>query len=667
MAIRNPRTIVFREVEFTRPQNPAAKRIRRRLAKISLAALGGVLLLTLSGIVLWLQVITPALDLQVQANALKADMSGMTFSLSSADFASIRSLVTRLQSQLQRVNQPLQQLRWLSDFPGEKENFAVADKLIATSQSVLISTNHLLDAIEPAFGDLSVVTNGTVESGQLSPDSVGIGNFGEHLMSQLDGVQTAITDTQTSFKAAQLQLQDLESQKVMGSLHTALVTFDEKLTKINADLLQAADLFKIVPTLFAKDTQQTYLLVVQNNTELRPAGGFWGNYGLLTIENGKIGALVVHDIYSIDNDPKAYKYGYRAPQPIAKFLSTPYLHLRDANWWPDIPTSSKLISDMFTFESKQKVDGIIYVDPRVIEDLVRLVGPIKVPDYDVTIDSTNVVYQIQYQVEHNITTMSTRKDFVGVLGKIVMDRVYALKGDGLKSVVKLVFDNLDTKHLQLFSNNADVQAYYCARDWCGAIKPTPQDYLMVVDANLGIDKANFFVDKTISYSVNEVNAKLQATLTLNYNNQSTWGWPGGAYTTYLRVYTPKGSQLVKATGYSDTPTTFSELADTPNEKTVFGGVVKVPVKSSQKVTLQYELPFTVSATGGYQLLVQKQAGTPTIPNQPAILGDAFHFDLTAGEATVWTNQSLLALQKQGSRWTMDGVLSQDQLIILQAN
>jgi len=279
--------------------------------------------------------------------------------------------------------------------------------------------------------------------------------------------------------------------------------------------------------------------------------------------------------------------------------------------------------DYYAFEAGSDVTGVLAIDPIVVEDILRIIGPIEVPGYGVVVSSDNVTYQIQYQVHHNVNTMATRKDFVSVLGEILFEKVMSAEGDQLKQILKTGMTNLNEKHILLYNSNLAVQDLLCERNWCGAVAETSGDYLMTIDTNVSINKTNFFVRKATEYEVRRsTDGSLNARVTMKYDNPSEWGWPGGPYTTYVRVYAPYGSVLSSATGLHDQPQTLTEYEGTAKARTVFAGVVRMDVKSQKDVVFSYQLPQTLAdAAYQYDLLVQKQAGTATIPAEPGYRGD----------------------------------------------
>ena len=144
----------------------------------------------------------------------------------------------------------------------------------------------------------------------------------------------------------------------------------------------AKPLVKVLPSLLGETEAKKYLVIFQNDKELRPTGGFMTGYAILKIDKGIISIEKSDDIYNLDdsisNKPKA-------PAPILKYLPKVYtLNLRDSNLSPDFIESMKTFTELYDKAGlKVKVDGIAAIDTSV------LVSTIKVLDDSVTAGGIN--------------------------------------------------------------------------------------------------------------------------------------------------------------------------------------------------------------------------------------------------------------------------------------
>jgi len=227
---------------------------------------------------------------------------------------------------------------------------------------------------------------------------------------------------------------------------------------------------------------------------------------------------------------------------------------------------------------------------------------------------------------------SSRKDVVGLAAGAAVSR---LAGDPrnvpwldlLATTVAL----LDERHIQIYARNPALQAVVEAHGWGGALAPaTPEnDYLLVVDSNLGYNKVTASVSESVDYVVSFAGEEPRARLTLTYENRSA-PRPGecdkfkqyaptyeemtqGCYWDYVRVYAPAGARLLSGTG-GDEPVEVLEDAG----RTVFATYMVLVPGERREVQIEYALPAGVAADGAYLLTVQKQAGTEAHPLQVTV-------------------------------------------------
>ena len=72
-----------------------------------------------------------------------------------------------------------------------------------------------------------------------------------------------------------------------------------------------------LPWLLGMDAPRTYLVLVQNNDELRATGGFISAVGQLTVDQGKVTGLDFADSYKFYHEGGAYPW---APQPMQEYM-----------------------------------------------------------------------------------------------------------------------------------------------------------------------------------------------------------------------------------------------------------------------------------------------------------------------------------------------------------
>ena len=209
---------------------------------------------------------------------------------------------------------------------------------------------------------------------------------------------------------------------ILLPISSQLDNIKAQLTTATNLLNQVVPLTQLLPALAGYPQESEFLVILQNNDELRPTGGFIGTYGVMPIKNGNPGDVITEDVYHLDM-PCIGKLMATPPDPVKKYMGVDYWWLRDANFSPDFPTSAKQVESMFIAESECagkpviKPTAVIAINPGLISDLLSLVGPITVDG--TTYDSSNFQPLLQYTVEvayadKNITSWN-RKEVINAV------------------------------------------------------------------------------------------------------------------------------------------------------------------------------------------------------------------------------------------------------------
>ncbi len=353
------------------------------------------------------------------------------------------------------------------------------------------------------------------------------------------------------------------------------------------------------------DKPMTYLVFFQNSAELRPTGGFWGSYAVVTLDKGKLVTFKTDDIYNLDKKVVGSLVMPEAPAPLRQYLKVQRWYLRDANWSPDFPTSARQALDFYKREGGiERLDGVVGVTPDLFTDFLRLLGSVEVAGQIFTPE--NAVEQLEYFVQVGYRTegiaKDQRKDVLYPLAQTIIRRLIDKSPLVWFNVYTILEKALVRRDLQMYLVNPQLEQELFGRGWAGEIKTAPGDYLMVVDANLSALKTDPKVQREISY---ELGSDWQATATIRYRHLATQAdWRTTDYKTYLRVYVPKGSKLKSSPQ--------NVLITQELGKTVFALYHIVPLGQERSISFTYELPPIIKAKP-YQLLVQRQAGTASYP------------------------------------------------------
>jgi hypothetical protein len=407
--------------------------------------------------------------------------------------------------------------------------------------------------------------------------------------------------------------------KVAKSAQKTLNNYNKDIIKNTKLIKEVEPVISLLPNLLAASGRKKYLILFQNNMELRPTGGFIGSVGFLRFENGKMLKLQVEDVYSLDGQLEGK---VDPPAPISKNLNESNWYLRDANWSPDFPTSSRQIEWFVNKEIQTRLDGIIAVDLLFAKQALEALGGIYVPDYNTQITADNLYLKTQETAQRDFFPGSTNKrDILGSLARSFLIELATRKELPAAKLLEGISASLNEKHILLYFKDQTLQNTFDSLGWTGRLLQPEcnlsdqdttciPDYLMIVDANLGVNKVNYFIKRTSSLNIEFSNNRLIRRLRLDYKNESSsQDFPGGTYKNYLRILVPPNSILDRITVDGSQVNQDNIIQEPEGKYRSYGFLVKIPPSSEKTVIIEYSSPLKPISGSIYELLVQKQPGS----------------------------------------------------------
>ena len=411
--------------------------------------------------------------------------------------------------------------------------------------------------------------------------------------------------------------------KKIGNLDLRLTieNIQEQVEGASSLFVSAKPLLKELPTIMGKDKTQTYLIIFQNDKELRATGGFITAYAIFKIDKGKITIDKSEDIYSLDNSISSHP---KAPLPILKYhLNVKKFYIRDSNLSPDFPHSIAFFNSLYKKSSERtEYDGVIAIDSQVLVDMLKIFGDTEVDGVrfsakkDPRCNCPQVIYKLSDMVDR--PTPYLRANRKGVLGDLMYALFYKAIGFSPSrywgALAQTMFKNLEEKHILLYFTDKATESSVASLGFAGEIKSFDGDYLHINDVNFAGAKSNMFVSEAISSETTinaegDVKRKLIITYRNPYKHSDCSLERGGlclnaTLRDWLRVYVPQGSKLINFAGSEKKVNVYNKLG-----KTVFEGFLKVYPQGMAKVAINYTLPSRLAKKTDYKLLIQKQPGT----------------------------------------------------------
>jgi len=461
---------------------------------------------------------------------------------------------------------------------------------VNSARSAILGTGSLLQGLKAVTGELTASPSGYFNSAQVELASAG---------KDLAKAQTL-----------------LQNNKFDGNITKTFT----KLTQMSQLVERARALSVLLPALVAADgsAPKNYLILLQNNMELRPTGGFIGSFAKVSFEGGKLKKLDVNDSYAIDGQLGIH---VEPPKEIKEDLGQKDWFMRDSNWEPDFPTSARQAEWFYTKETGERVDGVIALDISAMEKLIDSIGALNLSDYKEKITGENLFERAITHAEMGFFPgSSAKKSFLTALANEVFNKIFFLPQNNWPGIISALGRSLDEKHVGVYLNDPKMFSYIASQNWTHALprqSSSSGDFLSLVEANLGANKVNYYLDR--SYNLETVVGKegeIKHRMRISYINRSPSDtFPAGTYKNRMRIYLPIGAKMTRALwGEADITKKMTGFSD--YGRAGYSLLMELAPREQKTLVLDYTVPVKVEFKediATYRLDIIKQMGLLTDP------------------------------------------------------
>jgi hypothetical protein len=334
--------------------------------------LAGVLLL---GVVLWgvWLVVRTSTDLAAAADDARTLQDAVTDGDDAAADAALASLQDHAASAAGRTDGPLWSvMTWTpfvgDDLEGVRAVSTVLDDLAQDGLAPLVETAGNLEALSP-------------QDGRVDLEAVA-------------ALQEPVAQGNEAFRRAVAELDRHDSDGYVGVVRNQ---YREVVSEVGraARVLDSADrAAQVMPSMLGADGPRQYLLIFQNNAEIRAGGGLPGSAALVTAVDGRIELTrqVAGNSFGMTDEP-VLPLTDAEDEIWNRQLGTYFL---DANFTPDFPRSAELWEARWEQEY-EPVDGVLAIDPVTLSYVLGAVGPVDVPGGP-TLTEDNLVDELLHEV-----------------------------------------------------------------------------------------------------------------------------------------------------------------------------------------------------------------------------------------------------------------------------
>lgn len=467
---------------------------------------------------------------------------------------------------------------------------------------------------------------------------------GRQLVETIEDFKNKLNEINSSLSGARNKISGLKI------FFPELAQLDQALTgqfiDLSSDFYRLNDfLGGLIALLKAEDNKENHLLLAfQNPSEIRPSGGFIGSYADVVFSAGNIKRIDVRDIYDPDG-----QLDLKVIPPKQLQLITSRWGARDANWFFSWPESARKVIEFLEAskiysEQSIKFSGAIALNIKIIEDLLTITGPVFLEEYNLNIDKTNFLFEVQKEVEAGKDKQAGQpKKILKVLTPIIFDRIQKLSLEKQNEIFEHLTERIKEKDVMFYFKDKRLEQFFEHYGFNGEVAGLPDNfsgnYLAVINANIGGGKSDAFINQDIYlktfFELNKAVHQLKVTRTHAGNLQKEWWWRS-SNKDFIKLLTSPETNLISTSGFEkkvvNPPLNYEKegYAYDPQLKSVednfeflpdfkvysfkeygrngFAGWFTAVAGKSKTFELQYENFFQPQADKVYPFIFDKQSG-----------------------------------------------------------
>lgn len=526
------------------------------------------------------------------------------------DFARLQSSTNEMEIQLSITRQRIGLVNLLVNLNPE---WVVAVNTLEISQLLIYSANNMLEGVQPTLnfmvsGDTEEIVVTRISSGERVVEllELGQGRFAlasDNLLTV--GIRLNEIDLSDVSPELLLQIEDLRR-------------FHEQLTSINELLISSPELLTVMLGL---NSERSYLVLAQNNDELRPSGGYISTWGWFTVRSARIIDYDYSPTTTTSPNPPDSNFLEEQNIVIPDWwlrYSQPVYVAWDGSWFPDFPSTAEMAINYYNIGDniQSPVDGVLAIDISGFELMLSAMDEVFVSDYSVTVTRENfreLVYDIR-AFEEGITP---HKEFIIAIYQEIFEKWSHLDQEQMPVLLGGLLEGFQQNHIMFYFADTDLNDAMDTLGWSGRQLPgIENDYILVVDANLG-NKSNNSVNQPITYDVEVLaDGTLNSRLTVGFEYFDDMASQDPAinalyhgpldYSSLLQIFLPAGSFMneTNITG------NYTLLENEQHNLLITRSVIEYD--SSERYQLSYTTPALIQSIGDlqvYRLLIQNQPGS----------------------------------------------------------
>lgn len=631
---------------------PVKSRRRKILTNLFLVFLSVLLIL---GGLSYFFIIMPIQRVLGNVDEIKTTAASILSDFESKDLSNIDTHFNNIQNNLNNIDAEIARYDFLATLDATKgyyDNFQVGRK-------ILRKTSDLTQETLPQLKDVLSLTGFKTEEGEIIPiedpenpeenieDEGALNLVMKQLPSYLalyDSIEPKILDILDDVKEINLDyVPNVGEYNIKDSL-IASYDFIDEFPEISE---QTTGFLEKVPELIGATEPADYLLILQNETEMRSSGGLLTAWGTLKLEEGEIkDDIFLTDMWNWQYDlwavgfPMPYNNIYGQNWLMNLGCGGTELRVQDAGIYPDLYQVGLMLEDYH--EQVQPYFPAVYTDydytlflnQAFATNLINIIQPLEVEGYGV-VDAEGLYDFIKGETDKNLPN-EVRKDIIKAIANASKEKFLNLPIEKFPEVLSVLIGSFQRRDLAIEAkDNQSMQDYLDRYGMSGKFATGENDftgdYFHMNEAQNCSLKLNKFIRDEVTQDIyieddgsirKDVLVKWLQTKVYEEGLEKQYS-PSTAfsYRAWTRFFTPEGTKVTETDGYKASGYVGyfpQNYFDKIMNKQVNDNIVQFDHRRFQEsdpverrtMNISFDLPDTINynTDGEYRMLLQKHPG-----------------------------------------------------------
>ena len=567
--------------------------------------------------------ITPIIGIAVGANLIQKQGKDLKDSITQLNFDQIEKTTDSLSINTSRVEDSFNRLSWLFSLLGKNDEYINLFQVIQGTKYIAESGQNLAVGLKPLAQYVEDFTPSISFESQ--------NENAQEYTSYLEAIKNnryLLQEGVYQISLAESLISSADTRNYPSSLKNTVKEYKDLVSQISETVKPIEKISEFLPDLLGLNQRRRYIILLQDNGEIRSTGGWLSDYAIIAIENGQIRELFVDDIYNAQAVLKLKGTVYRTPSSMLKALSGASFSFPLVNWDPNLE-NVLLSSEQFVYDlgKGNSLDGIITLDTVFIQRLLDKWDGIEVPGETELINSENFYQRVFKEHSNSLVSDPRPSVFLTDFFNTIITKIFSNKIMDNKDVYEVIKDSIDEKHILFAFKNSSTKSYLNENEWASNLDQKFASAPIDIDWNWGGNKANLYIKK--NHTLN-IQIKDEKTIDYTYqitveNNSTKQEFPQGEYKNYIRIYLPYNAEVTALRGLTDS--NYNIYLEDGYK--VVAGWFNIPIQQTLTLELRYRLSKTNDSA--YFPLLKTDTNYQTdiyIFKQPGSRNDSYSLSLS---------------------------------------